>query len=155
MTSCVKLPPEASHPRYIAARLKKPAYGINDAPRRWWNILDEALRSYGMVPTRADRCCYVLYSLEWRKQTWEHWIQGTIAWQTGTKETFTDSREHMEAAFEKTLDPTAENPAAGKSVARIIHLFVDDLFGTSGKEMEQRVLTRLRKRFSSWFRRLE
>ena len=56
-----QLPPEASHP-YIAARLKKPAYGMNDATRRWWNILDKALRSYGMVPARADRCCYVLCS---------------------------------------------------------------------------------------------
>ena len=40
-----QLPPEASHPPHIAARLKKPAYGRNDAPRRWWNILDKALRS--------------------------------------------------------------------------------------------------------------
>ena len=23
-----------------------------------------------MVPTRADRCCYVLYSINWREQTW-------------------------------------------------------------------------------------
>ena len=27
-----QLPPEAGHPPYIAARLKKPAYGMNDAP---------------------------------------------------------------------------------------------------------------------------
>ena len=56
-----QLPPEAGHPPYIAARLKKLAHGMNDAPRRWWNILDKALRSCGMVPTRADRravtCC--------------------------------------------------------------------------------------------------
>ena len=58
-----QLPPEAGH-LFFAARLKKPAYGINDAPRRWWNILDEALCGYGMVPTRADRCCYVLYSTQ-------------------------------------------------------------------------------------------
>ena len=32
-------------------------------------------------------------------------------------------------------------------MARIINLFVDDLFGTGGKEMKQRVLTRLRKDF--------
>ena len=50
-----QMPPEAGHPPYIAARLKKPANGMNDAPRRWWNILDKALRSYGMVPTRANR----------------------------------------------------------------------------------------------------
>ena len=49
---------------FFGARLKKPAYGINDAPRRWWNILDEALCGFGMVPTRADRCCYVLYSTQ-------------------------------------------------------------------------------------------
>ena len=38
-----QLPPEASHPPHIAARLKKPAYGMNDAPRRWWNVLDKKL----------------------------------------------------------------------------------------------------------------
>ena len=68
-----QLPPEAGHPPYGTARLKKRAYGMNDAPRRWWNILDNALRSYGMVPTRADRCCYVLYSTQSRERTWEHW----------------------------------------------------------------------------------
>ena len=62
MSYC-QLPPEAGRPSYIAARLKKPAYGMNDAPRRLWNILDKALRSYGMVPTRVDRCYYVLYSM--------------------------------------------------------------------------------------------
>ena len=29
-----QLPPEAGLPSYIGARLKKPAYGMNDAPRR-------------------------------------------------------------------------------------------------------------------------
>ena len=51
----------------------------------------------------------------------------------------------MEAAFGGTPDPTAGSPATGKSVARIINLFVDDLFRSGGNEMEQRVLTRLRK----------
>ena len=41
---------------------------MNDAPRRWWNILDKALCSYGMVLTRADRCCYVLYSKQSRER---------------------------------------------------------------------------------------
>ena len=49
-----QLPPETCHPPYIAARLKKPAHGMNDAPQRWWNILDKALCSYAVVPTRAD-----------------------------------------------------------------------------------------------------
>ena len=136
-----QLPPEAGHPPKIAARLKK-----LDAPRRWWNILDKALRSYGMLPTRADRFCHVLYSSQSRKQAWEHWIQGAIAQQNGTKDAITESLEQseMEAAFAKTLDPLAGSPAARKSVAGIINLVVDVLFGTGGNEMAQRVLTRLR-----------
>ena len=43
----------------------------------------------------------------------------------------------MEDAFEKTLDPTAGSPATRKPVARIIHLFVDDFFGTGGNKMEK------------------
>ena len=30
-----QLPPKAGHHPHIAARLKKPAYGMNDVPRRW------------------------------------------------------------------------------------------------------------------------
>ena len=45
------------------------------------------------------------------------------------------------------LAPIAGSPASGKSVAGIINLFVDDLFGTGGTEMEQRVLARHRKNF--------
>ena len=87
---------EAGHPPKIAAKLKKPAYGMTDAPKRWWNILDKALRSCGMVPTRADRCCYVLYSIQSRERAWEHWIQGAIAQQNGTKDAFTESCERSE-----------------------------------------------------------
>ena len=122
---------------------------MNDVTRRWWNILDKALHSYGMIPTRADRCCFVLYSLQSRKQAWEPWIPEATAQQNGTIDAFTESREQseMEAAFEKKLDPLTGSPTTEKSVARIIILFVDDLFGTGGNEMEQRVLTRLRKYF--------
>ena len=123
-------PPEAGH-TYIAARLKKPAYGMNDASRRWWNILGKALCSYGMVPTRADRCCYVLYSTQSRERTRNQ----------------NKSTNCHDAAFEKMLHPIARTPAAGKSVVGIIDLFVDDLFGTGGTEMEQRVPARLRKEF--------
>ena len=74
-----QLPPEAGHPPNIAARLKKLAYGMNDAPRRCCNFLDKALRTYGVIPTRADRCCYVLYSIHSRERAWEHCRQRTIA----------------------------------------------------------------------------
>ena len=39
------------------------------------------------------------------------------------------------------------SPATGKSVAGIISLFINDLFGTGENEMKQRVLARLRKDF--------
>ena len=52
-----QLPLEAGYPPYIGARLKRPTYGLNDAPRRWWNRLDTALRAYGLVSTRVDQCC--------------------------------------------------------------------------------------------------
>ena len=37
---CVNYHQNKGHPPYIAVTLKKTAYGMNDAPRRWWNILD-------------------------------------------------------------------------------------------------------------------
>ena len=87
---------------------------MNDAPRRCWNILDKALHSYGMDPTRADRCCSLLYSANSRERTCEQH----------------HSTQWHGAAFDKMLDPVAGSPATGKSVVGIIDLFVDDLFGT-------------------------
>ena len=45
------------------------------------------------------------------------------------------------------LDPIEGSPATDKSVAGIVNFFVDDLFGTSGTDMEQRVLSRPKKDF--------
>lgn len=56
-----QLPPEAGQPWYIGTRLKSPAYGMHAAPHTWWHRLDSALKPYGLQPTRADRCCYVMY----------------------------------------------------------------------------------------------
>ena len=36
--------------------------GMNDAPRKWWNGLDAAVKNMGLCPARADRCTYVSYS---------------------------------------------------------------------------------------------
>eukprot|EP00975_Prorocentrum_lima_P025436 5344051-Prorocentrum_lima.AAC.1 len=49
----------------MGARLKGAAYGLNDAPPLWWNRLGNILRPRGLVPTRADRCCHVLYAASW------------------------------------------------------------------------------------------
>ena len=98
-------------------------------------------------PPRADRCCYVLYSNQTCKQNWNK----TCSTQGhGTNDISLESRARSEgdAAFEKMLDPIEGSPATGNSVAGIVKLFVDDLFGTGGTEMEQRVLAGLQKRIS-------
>ena len=56
-----QIPKEAGYPPYMAARLKRAAYGLNDAPRPCWNRLDKVLRGQNLTPTRGDRCCYVRY----------------------------------------------------------------------------------------------
>ena len=56
-----QIPAECGYPPHIGAKMKKSAYGLNDGPRRWWQVVDKALLSYGLAPTRADRCTYILY----------------------------------------------------------------------------------------------
>ena len=131
---------------FFAARLKKPAFGTNDSPRRWWNILDKALCNYDMIPARADRCCYVLFSTQTRGPNWNQTC--STQWHETNDISFESRvRSKEDAAFERMLDPIEVSPATGKSVAGILNLFVGDLFGTSGTEIEQRVLTRQRKDF--------
>ena len=57
----VQLPQDIGLPTWMVGLCLRPVYGLNDAPRRWWNRLDKFLRSIGMEPTRADRCTYVAY----------------------------------------------------------------------------------------------
>ena len=66
-----QIPPAYGYPPYIGARLKKPGYGLNDAPRRWWQIIDKALLDCGLVPTCADRCTYVLYDNTSKTRTYQ------------------------------------------------------------------------------------
>ena len=49
----------------------------------------------------------------------------------------------LEAAFEKQLDPIVVSPAAGKSVAGIIKLFVGYLFGTGGSAIDLEKISKL------------
>eukprot|EP00435_Cladocopium_sp_Y103_P039603 s108_g10.t1 len=64
-----QIPPEYGYPPYIGARLKKPGYDLNDANRRWWQVTDKALLDCGLVPTRADRCTYILCGDSSRKKS--------------------------------------------------------------------------------------
>ena len=135
-----QLPPEAGHPWYIAARLKKPAYGMNDAPRRWWNIVDQKLRSYGMIPTRADRCCYVLYDkFRVSEQTDTSHGQSRVS-ERGLVPLTPDAVDYF-------LDPITGSPAHGQRVAGVICLHVDDLFMTGDRIFQQRVMDNIRKDF--------
>ena len=82
---------------------------MNDASRRWWNIFDKALCSCGMVPTRADRLCCVLYSTQSRERAWEPWRQKIIAQSHGTGNVLTESRERSKMdALRKCWIPLQE-----------------------------------------------
>ena len=35
---------------------------MDDAPRKWWNKLDAAVKMMGLLPARVDRCTYVSYA---------------------------------------------------------------------------------------------
>ena len=61
-----QLLPEAGKPRYLAARLKKPAYGMNDAPRKWWNRLDAAVKAMGPVSSQSRQMHLCLVC--WRQE---------------------------------------------------------------------------------------
>ena len=60
-TVVVQLPNDIGLPPWMVGLCMRPVYGLNDAPRRWWNRLDKFLRAIGLEPTRADRCTYVCY----------------------------------------------------------------------------------------------
>ena len=130
-----QLPPECDHPPYMVARMKKPAYGLNDAPRRWFNVVDASLRSYGCEPTRGDRCTYVMYS-----KTRTLSVPNTEA----TDKT-SDIVTSPGTALDKLLDPFKGNNARGRRPCGIISLHVDDLFMAGDREFGERVLARLRQ----------
>ena len=139
-----ELPKEAGQPWYIAAWMKKPAYGLNDAPRRWWNVVDEKLRSYGLVPTRADRCTYVLYN------------ENVKAKPTGPKSPKRPDLSAyapknvmatLEDAVEYLMDPVTGSNCQGRKVAGIVCLHVDDLFMAGNSYFQECVMGGLRKDF--------
>ena len=146
-----QLPPESKLPSYMGARLKKPAYGMNDAPRRWWNRIDGSLQKYGMIPTRADRCTYVLYSKMTTHQAKSE--ERTSSSSKSEDRTSSSSQKHdsperakgkkftsqpkmpglgsefdLDNVLEYILDPVTGSPANQMRVHGIVCLHVDDLF---------------------------
>ena len=129
-----QIPPEMGYPPYIGARMKKPAYGLNDAPRRWWNILDSALRSYGLVPTRADRCTYVYYGKQLPKSA-------------SISEKKSSNTFDLEGAVDYLMDPVSGNNAKNRQVHGALSLHVDDLLLTGDDVFKKEIMGRLRKDF--------
>ena len=111
--------------------MKKPAYRLNDAPRRWWNILDSALRSYGLVPTRADRCCA---SVDYGKQLPKPAMESSNTFD-------------LEGAVDYLMDPVSGNNAKNRQVHGALSLHVDDLLMTGDDVFEKEIMGRLRKDF--------
>ena len=132
-----QIPPEYGYPPYMGARLKKPGYGLNDAPRRWWQIIDGALLRYGLIPTRADRCTYILYEDKPKSR-----IPATAG-----KSSKTDTTT-IEQAIEHLLDPVSQNNAQGRKPHGFICLHVDDLFMGGDKVFEDKILASIRKDFN-------
>ena len=124
-----QLPPEPGLPSYIGARLKKPAYGMNDAPRRWWNRVDKVLLSLDGSPTRADRCCYVFYSsTSARTARQQHTSGRPLASQVDT----------LETAMAYLTEPVAGSPARGLAVLGTISLHVDDMFCAGNETIREK-----------------
>ena len=88
-----------------------------------------------MIPTRADRCCYVFF----------HSRTSTKSGRTtGTQVQF-DIPEQIEKAIESLTDPITGSPSHGKSVSGIICLHVDDLFCVGDKEFCHHVVSAIQK----------
>ena len=150
-----QLPPEAGYDSWIGARLVRPAYGLNDAPRRWWNVLDGKLHEFGLVPTRADRCTYVLYSN--KKPTTTPTKQAAhsavvkppkLELTDALRNSSSVNLEAIQAAIDLLHDPITGSPAANKTVVGCVCLHVDDLFMTGNAEFHSRVVAPLRQSFA-------
>ena len=91
--------------------MTKSAYGLNDAPRKWWDRLDRSLRAKGLIPTRADRCTYVLLG--------KHLPQGS-------KQEIQYDDLRGDKLLQPLSDPISSSPSIGRQVHGILVLHVDD-----------------------------
>ena len=135
--------------------MRKPAYGMNDAPRRWWNRIDQSLRGYGLVPARADRCVYILYAKQQEKAHQSAHAVLDKPSQKGSAENqskdlakllpICHDTEALDTVLEYLLDPITGSPAKGCQVEGAVVLHVDDLLFTGSPELEKKEMRYLRK----------
>ena len=129
-----EIPKECGYLPHMGARMKKSAYGLNDAPRRWWQVVDKALLSYGLVPTRADHCTYILYG---DRKTSSNAIKKNP-----------QQELNLEDVLELLMNASVRNNSQGRKPEGFICLHVDDLYMAGSPEFEKRVLSRIRKDFN-------
>ena len=99
-------------------------------------IIDKALLDCGLVPTRADRCTYVLYDSTSKTRTYQ------------PPRSVNTEQVTISEAIDHLMDPVARNNAQGRRPHGFICLHVDDLFMAGDKVFESKVLSSLRKNFA-------
>ena len=88
------------------------------------------------VPTRADRCTYILYDNTSKNKSYQ------------PPRSVSFEQISISEAIHHLMDPVARNNAQGRRPHGFICLHVDDLFMGGGKVFESQVLTSLHKNFA-------
>ena len=98
-----------------------------------------------MIPTRADRCTYVLYADNTTDKRKSEGSQSRESKAQGKPRKRRIDVIVDDDILEYLLDPVSGSPAEGRKVEGAVALHVDDLFMTGTPEFEKRVLQRIRK----------
>lgn len=130
-----QIAPEYDYPPYMGAGMKKPSFGLNDAPRWRWQVVDRALLSYELVPTIADRCTYILYDKHSTKKS-QYRYNGP----TSTE------KVSLHEALDHLLGPVSQNKAQGRKIHDFVYLHVDDLLIAGHKVFQ--ITAKVRKDFA-------
>ena len=130
-----QIPPEYGYPPFIGARLEKPGYGLNDTPRRCWQIIDKVFLECGLARSITRRPVYLHLN-----------TSKTKSYQP--PKSVTNEQVTISEAIEHLMDPVARNNAQSRRSHGFICLHVDDLFIGGDKVFESTVLSSLRNNFA-------
>ena len=113
----------------------------------WWNRLDGFLqKELHCIPSRADRCCYVLYQPKY-----------TVKYHALAQSQTERPSDWLEQAVDYILDPITGSKAHNQTVLAILLIHVDDLMIAGSKsttETLMKTVTRFFKIGSEWRNRL-
>ena len=126
--------------------MKKPAYGLNDAPRRWWSIIGQATLKPGGFPSRAGRYCCVAHSdvspIGRCRASGRSGEANLLRRSQNTLETTNGAIEHL-------LDPVHGSISKDKTVCGVACLHVDDPSKTGAPEFYDKAIKYLHKHFQT------